>query len=109
MGPHPPSTSINQRNAQKYLELVGAAGLEPARPYGQQILSLLRLPVSPRPHTRLGHDVWSEPHSIPLKKRTNQVDSTRGSSPCALAMAIRAAATSASASGSAERATKVAP
>src|SRR3546814_156942 len=26
------------------------AGLEPALPYGKQILSLLRLPISPRPH-----------------------------------------------------------
>ncbi len=31
--------------------MVRAAGLEPARPYGQQILSLARLPISPRPHT----------------------------------------------------------
>lgn len=28
--------------------MVGLAGLEPARPYGQQILSLQRLPIPPR-------------------------------------------------------------
>jgi hypothetical protein len=30
--------------------LVRTAGLEPARPIGQKILSLQRLPVPPRPH-----------------------------------------------------------
>jgi hypothetical protein len=30
--------------------LVRTAGLEPASPYGQKILSLQRLPVPPRPH-----------------------------------------------------------
>ena len=34
--------------SQKY-EMVGLAGLEPARPYGQQILSLQRLPFRHRP------------------------------------------------------------
>lgn len=29
--------------------MVRAAGLEPARPYGLQILSLMRLPISPCP------------------------------------------------------------
>ena len=29
--------------------MVRAAGLEPARPKGREILSLLRLPISPRP------------------------------------------------------------
>src|SRR4051812_41474724 len=33
--------------------LVRTAGFEPARPYGQKILSLQRLPVPPRPHGRL--------------------------------------------------------
>jgi hypothetical protein len=30
--------------------LVPLAGLEPARPYGQQILSLPRLPIPPQGH-----------------------------------------------------------
>ena len=30
--------------------LVRTAGLEPAQPFGRKILSLVRLPVSPRPH-----------------------------------------------------------
>jgi hypothetical protein len=30
--------------------LVRTAGLEPTLPEGKQILSLLRLPISPRPH-----------------------------------------------------------
>ena len=33
--------------------MVAPAGIEPARPYGLQILSLLRLPVSPRGHVRI--------------------------------------------------------
>ncbi len=33
-------------------EMVGLAGLEPARPYGQQILSLQRLPFRHRPKAR---------------------------------------------------------
>lgn len=31
--------------------MVRTAGIEPALPYEKQILSLLRLPISPRPHT----------------------------------------------------------
>ena len=34
--------------------VVGLAGLEPARPYGQQILSLQRLPIPPQAHLLLG-------------------------------------------------------
>ncbi len=36
-------------------EMVGLAGLEPARPYGQQILSLQRLPFRHRPIRGLGN------------------------------------------------------
>ncbi len=32
--------------------MVGLAGLEPARPYGQQILSLQRLPFRHRPKAK---------------------------------------------------------
>jgi hypothetical protein len=32
--------------------MVRTAGLEPTLPEGKQILSLLRLPISPRPHVR---------------------------------------------------------
>ena len=34
-------------------KLVPGAGLEPARPYGQQILSLLRLPITPLGHKKI--------------------------------------------------------
>lgn len=36
-------------------KVVAPAGIEPARPCGLQILSLLRLPVSPRGHTLCSH------------------------------------------------------
>lgn len=41
------------------MKMVRTAGIEPALPYGKQILSLQRLPVSPRPHSKKG---W--PNSI---------------------------------------------
>lgn len=49
-------------NAMKPIEkqakpVVLSAGIEPARPYGQQILSLARLPIPPR-------EPLSTPHSI---------------------------------------------
>lgn len=34
--------------------LVRTAGLEPAQPWGRKILSLVRLPIPPRPHRRSG-------------------------------------------------------
>jgi hypothetical protein len=37
--------------------MVPAAGLEPARPEGQQILSLQRLPIPPRRHLKNEIDV----------------------------------------------------
>ena len=40
----------NARRAIDRQVLVRTAGLEPARPEGQEILSLRRLPVPPRPH-----------------------------------------------------------
>ena len=38
------------RFAEGFIEMVPAAGLEPARPYGQRILSPLRLPIPPSGH-----------------------------------------------------------
>ncbi len=38
-------------------EMVGLAGLEPARPYGQQILSLQRLPFRHRPNLGIGYRI----------------------------------------------------
>src|SRR5256885_2197104 len=43
-----PRGAVSPRNPRA-IEMVGAAGLEPARPFGQKILSLRRLPVTPRP------------------------------------------------------------
>jgi hypothetical protein len=43
---------------------MGAEGLEPSRPYGQQILSLLRLPFRHAPVTlllQLGNDRYLNP------------------------------------------------
>ena len=37
------------------VQMVGAAGVEPASPCGQRILSPLRLPISPRPHDERSH------------------------------------------------------
>ena len=41
---------LTTTSSDSNLGLVRAAGLEPARPCGRQILSLLCLPISPRPH-----------------------------------------------------------
>ena len=48
---HDPSRGVAEAGGQN--KMVRTAGLEPARPEGRQILSLLCLPISPRPQTVL--------------------------------------------------------
>ena len=51
-----PSNPKGNKNTVEKIQIMGVGGLEPPRPKsGQQILSLVRLPIPPHSHRDLGH------------------------------------------------------
>ena len=53
--------------------MVPAAGLEPARPIGQRILSPQRLPIPPRGHVKTSTEVIAGEAKIAIANRASMV------------------------------------